>query len=123
MKLRIEGNTLRLRLKRTEIDTLQSDGRVEAAVDFGAGGRLVYALEAADVPHLAVRYRPGEIVVTVPAAQATRWAGSEEEVGMDAAHALDDGGTLSILVEKDFQCLHRPLTEADRDAFRNPQAT
>ena len=123
MKLRLEGNTLRLRLKRPEIDTLQAHGRVEASVDFGPAGRLVYALEVSGAERLGVRYAPGEIVVAVPAAQAARWAGSEEEVGMEATHALPDGGTLSLLVEKDFQCLHRPLTEADRDAFYNPKAS
>ena len=122
MKLRIEGNTIRLRLKRPEIEALQAHGRVEETVGFGAAGRLVYALEIADVERLSAHYAPGEIVIRAPAAAASHWAESEEEVGMQAEEPWPDGGTLSILVEKDFQCLHRPLTDADRAAFRNPNA-
>ena len=51
MKLRIQGNSLRLRLTRNEVAQLHDGGRVESSIEFGPGRTLTYALESA--PHAA----------------------------------------------------------------------
>src|SRR5208337_4503485 len=45
MKLRIHGNSLRLRLNRTEVAELAQSGRVENALEFGQRSKLIYSVE------------------------------------------------------------------------------
>ena len=45
MKLRLQGNSVRLRLTRSEVERLRETGLVEESVDFGAGAALAYRLQ------------------------------------------------------------------------------
>jgi len=115
MKLRIQGNSLRLRLTRTEVAQLSSQGAVEAAAAFGTGGSLTYRVQSstgAETP--LADFSGGTITVTVPDGAVRAWADGEE-VGLYAQH-----GDLKIAVEKDFRCLHRAADEPD--AYPNPDA-
>ena len=112
MKLRIEDDTLRLRLSEAEVQEFATAGRVEAAVHFGAaaGQRLTYALErtaagAAAPAAVQVRYAPGALTVLVPAAVATAWTTTDQN-GFSERVALADARQLRILVEKDLDCRH-----------------
>ena len=120
MKLRIRGNSLRLRLSRSDLARLIGTGRIEATIRFTRedDARLTYALQCSDtVQEMSLRWRPQEITVLLPALQASHWAESDQ-VGISAnCHAGDE--VLDLLVEKDFSCLHG--TEAEnQDAFPNP---
>ena len=122
MKLRIHGNSLRLRVSPSEMARLLDSGRIEETVHFAHedAARLTYALEhAAADRDIALRYRPGEIAVVLSASRARQWAESDEvgiSGGIDVAR-----GTLLLLVEKDFACLDRKASGGD-DAFPNPKA-
>jgi hypothetical protein len=120
MKLRILGNSLRLRLSRTDLARLIETGRIEATIHFAAesDARLTYALECSNaVQEMSLRWRPQEIAVLLPAHQASRWAESGQ-VGISSNCAAGNE-VLALLVEKDFSCLHG--SEADnQDAFPNP---
>lgn len=111
MKLRIEDDTLRLRLSDAEVQEFAATGRVAAAVHFGAAvdQRLTYALErtAADGPAEAVRvrYAPGALTVLVPGALADAWTATDQN-GFSERVALADARQLRILVEKDLDCRH-----------------
>ena len=112
MKLRIQGNSLRFRLTRKEVDLLHQDGRVEATVDFAPGRALRYVVEA--VPHLSelrARFEDTTISVNLPQTAADAWAKSSQVT------IAGGGEDLGILIEKDFQCLHKP---GDRDAGPPP---
>ncbi len=120
MKLRIRGNSIRLRLTQAEVQTLADQGRVEDAIAFAAGSRLVYALAFGDA--LGARLESGRamlVEVTLPAALAKEWA-SSSRVGVEGEQPVSGGEPLRILVEKDFACLHPRKGEDDRDAFPNP---
>lgn len=121
MKLRVKGNSLRLRITPSEMKRFVSGSRLEEVVVFGPApeARLSYTLEhSAEVSAVGVNYRAQQISVLIPEAQARAWAESEE-VGIYAD--LDTGaGTLSILVEKDFACLDRDEAE-NADTFPHPQ--
>lgn len=117
MKLRIQGNAIRFRLNRREVERFSSEGRVEASIQFPGGSALVYALEQdAAAPDLDVRYRPGEIVIRAPRSLADAWTQSDQ-TGMRRTD-----GSVEILVEKDFQCLHKGEEHKDPDAYPNPAA-
>ena len=121
MKLRIHGDSIRLRLSRSEVAEFGERGRVEDSVHFGRGAALVYALESApDSGSARAVFDNGAIRIIVPALAARRWA-ITAEVGITGEQALDDHGRLTIVIEKDFQCAHKP-GDQDEDTFPNPLA-
>lgn len=115
MKLRIEDDTLRLRLSAGEVREFAEQGRVEAAVHFGAGPgqQLTYALERGSEPAesmagaepVQVHYEPGALTVHVPLALARSWV-ETDQVGFSHDVPLPDNQRLRILVEKDLDCRH-----------------
>lgn len=122
MKLRVRGNSLRLRLGKSEVTCLGHGERVEDAIAFGvsAADRLVYAVVSSDKAQTMVaHFAKNELLVTVPSQLAREWA-LGEGVGLEAAQPVGDGGTLAILVEKDFACLTPRTGEDDTDAYPNP---
>jgi hypothetical protein len=115
MKLRLHAGSLRLRLSQSEVAQLASTGKVEDSVEFSPGSRLLYALETGSAPELTATFDNANIRVTVPAPAAKRWTDSDE-TGIQALT-----GKLKVLIEKDFQCLHRE-PEPGEDPFPNPLA-
>lgn len=103
MKLRCAHNSLRLRLRKSDIAQLQAEGFVQESIAFGAGHTLMYRLQIAAVPALSASFENGCIRVQIPVQEAQRWMDSEQ-VGLESHQALH------ILVEKDFPCRH---TEAE----------
>jgi hypothetical protein len=110
MKLRLEDNSLRLRLSAEEVAQFAQTGRVAAVVPLAPGpaGQLSYALQlvpddsTAAEPGLRVAYTPGALEVLVPAALAHRWL-PPEQISLETTVDLPDGQRLRILVEKDFK--------------------
>ncbi|HEU4628708.1 MAG TPA: hypothetical protein VFS08_03155 [Gemmatimonadaceae bacterium] len=126
MKLRLKGDTLRLRLSRGEVATLAARGRVDEATRLGPapGDTLRYLLERSpDATAVGARLEAGTIVVTLPEAVARQWI-ETDDVGISSVQSFategDGTGELRILVEKDFACL-TPRAE-DADAFPHPGA-
>lgn len=122
MKLRIRGNSLRLRLGRSEVTSLGQGERVEDAIAFGAttADRLLYAIVCSDeVSVMVAHFASNELLVSVPSSLAREWAHGNA-VGLEAAQPVGDSGTLAILVEKDFACLTPRSGEDDTDAYPNP---
>lgn len=119
MKLRVRGNSLRLRLSRSEVETFDRVGRVEEAVRFGPGAQLVYAMERATDGALSARLEGSLVTVSIPAGLADSWCRTDQ-VGLEADHPTGDGQTLRILIEKDFTCLKIRSGEDESDAFPNP---
>ena len=115
MKLRLNGNSLRLRLTRPEVMQLCETGTAEQSVDFGLGTVLIYRIQGRGVtaPIHAV-FCNHSITVCVPAESVAVWAAADE-VGL-----YGQQGALKIAVEKDFRCLtHRP-DEEEPDAYPRP---
>ena len=113
MKLRLQGHSLRLRLNQSEVARLAEAGRVEETIPFAAGQELIYSIESSAAREISASLDGNRIRVLVPATVANQWIGSDE-TGIEAAT-----GTLNVLIEKDFQCLHRTSGE-DADSFPNP---
>jgi hypothetical protein len=108
MKLRLEDNTLRLRLDPPEVAAFQEQGLLETIIPLGlaATDKLTYTLERdATAPALTVRHEAGRIRVLVPEAVADSWT-STEEVSLRGTTQAFDNQVLLILVEKDLGCKH-----------------
>lgn len=112
MKLRIKGNSIRLRLSRRDIAQLETNGRVEEWVEFGRTGRFGYALEVGGET-VAASFAGGRITVSLPYSLAREWTASDR-IGIEA------GGTPQILIEKDFACLTPRVGEDESEMFRHP---
>ncbi len=120
MKLRIQGNSLRLRLTPSEMTRLLATGRIEETICFGSApnASLTYALEHnARATAMSVRYTPHEVTVVLSSAAAQQWAAGQD-VGV-YADAPTTQGPLSLAVEKDFACLDKSDAE-NTDTFPNP---
>jgi hypothetical protein len=119
MKLRIRGDSLRLRLSQAELARLRETGEVCDRIGFGDRS-LDYALVRADIDAPRARFDGDRIEVALPHALARHWTATEQ-VGIEAEQALPTG-TLRLLIEKDFKCLAPRPGEDDSDAFPNPDA-
>jgi hypothetical protein len=122
MKLRIKGNSLRLRLTRGEVARLGETGQVEDTIRFGPGVQMTYALSTAEVAHVQAGFDLSGITVQVPTATVQQWVGSEQ-VGFEHEQDLGSGESLRLLIEKDFACLSVRPHEDDSDAYANPATT
>jgi hypothetical protein len=122
MKLRIKGNSLRLRLGPSEVERLLDAGRIEATIRFAPEetATLTYALELKDSRDaLSLRYSPREVAVLLSRELASEWSHSDQ---IAIAGKIDVGqGDLELLIEKDFACLDRDGRERE-DTFPNPKA-
>lgn len=85
----------------------------------GPGAALRYALHASDVPRLGVRVEGAAVTVTVPRGWVDGWA-DDQRVGFEVTQDAGEGRTLRIMVEKDFDCLHKRPEETD--LFPHPDA-
>lgn len=115
MKLRIQDDSLRLRLTQAEVAQLGGGNPVERVIHFPVHS-LTYAIAvSAGAKALSVTYIGDAVRVTLPLEIAKVWAESNQ-VGIEG-----QDGPVRILIEKDFQCLHQPV-DRDPDAFPNPSA-
>jgi len=71
----------------------------------------------------AVRLENGELMLTIPAVDARAWATRDEEIGLYYDQKLAGGGSLRIMIEKDFQCIDGPPEEIDPAGYPNPLVT
>jgi hypothetical protein len=120
MKLRIKGNSLRLRVTPSDVKHLLRSGEIREHVQFTANSqdRLTYAVISSSSGATTVAYQLGDITVSVPEVQLKKWAGSDD-VGVYAEVELGDDQALSVTIEKDFACLD--LSDAENeDTFPNP---
>jgi len=124
MKIRILGNSVRLRLSQTEIVQILEKGRVVQTVKFGAKAsqQLHYALEKVNVPSIQATFDANEICIQIPIEIANDWA-SSNDVSLENNIPIDAQEQLRILVEKDFKCIDTRKGEDESDLFPNPAET
>jgi len=123
MKLRLQSNSIRFRLKQGDVTQFAEALHVEESVVMGAGpeNTFLYALEASnDVDTPRVRLQPRGLVVQLPAETVRRWA-EGSDVGIEAVLPIRGAESLRLLIEKDFACLHGP-SEDNVDTFPHPLA-
>ena len=124
MKLRLKGNSIRVRLDRRDIERLIDEGHVDDAVRFGPGLAFSYAVEAGPAPRERpkVSYKSGRLTIQIDPEDAEDWLAGDR-VGFDHLQEVE-GGVARVLLEKDFACIDRPLGEEADDAyaFPNPSA-
>jgi hypothetical protein len=121
MKLRIKGNSIRLRLLRSEVERFAADGKISEETAFGPSSLRYSLYSSQDAEKMYAELTENEIRVFIPADEAARWS-TNDQVGLEVEQFVGGDEVLSILVEKDFVCLDRPDDPDRDDAFPNPLA-
>ena len=122
MKLRVKGNTLRLRLLRSEVERLAHAGVVSDEIRFGVDTdqALKYSVAVTDgVDVVTAQFNDNQILIMIPESHALDWT-TTDRVGIEARQEVGNNTELSILIEKDFECTARPDDPDKADAFPNP---
>jgi hypothetical protein len=118
MKIRIEDNSVRYRLRKSEVEVLAVEGSLKAAAIFPQGA-FEYALQSnPGVSDLKASFSNGRMTVEIPAAWVQEWPGSSR-VGFET-HMQEGDAPLHLLIEKDFVCLDRDLS-SQADQYPNPK--
>ena len=118
MKLRLHGNSLRLRLNQAEVAQFSKTGYLEETIEFGPGSCLCYVLESSSkIASPKALYQNGELRIQVSCAASKEWV-TTDCVGISGEQTLANGKPLSILIEKDFKCMHDD--EPDANAYPHP---
>ena len=121
MKLRIKGNTLRLRLTKSEVAAFEENGKYSQDIRFGmgAGQTITYALMASPQEKMGAVFQDNNITVLVPNDLCKEWT-STELVGMDGNMDIGQEEELYLLIEKDFACLKPREGEDESDNYPHP---
>lgn len=112
MKIRIKGNSIRYRLSKSDVEQFLKLGYLEELVDFGAQ-KLIYCLKKHNESGLKANFEENKITLYMPEDMAAEWE-SPAKIGFSGYY-----NNLSILIEKDFQCLDNTL-EDQSDNYPNP---
>jgi hypothetical protein len=115
MKLRLQGSTLRLRLRRSEIDRLAEHGEIEEVVRFGDAS-LTYSLVLdGQADTVRAEMHTNGIRVRLPRVQGLTWChGGETAISSNEVSP-------TVLIERDF--VRTAVEEPDDyDRFTNPRS-
>jgi hypothetical protein len=122
VKLRIKNNSIRLRLTRSEVDTLRGSGIVAAKTGFPGGREFRYRVESSPASvNPGAFFSDNTVTIRLPETAVLAWA-TTEQVSLPGEQLLDDGEVLKILVEKDFACLAPREGEDESDMYPHPDA-
>lgn len=121
MKLRCTQNSVRLRLRKSDIAQLDTAGKVAESVQFGPNQILTFELNKLGGEQVQATFQRNNLIVSLPASQAHTWIHSNQ-VGIEVFHPLTKAQQLHILIEKDFPCKDR-LDEDKSDTFEELAAT
>jgi len=107
MKLRCTTNSIRIRIRKSELQQLATDKRIEEKIQFGKGVSLTFALSVSGLTkEVTAHFVNNKLLVKLPKEVASQWINSNQ-VGIEVNQPLEDGDSLHVLIEKDFPCLDR----------------
>jgi hypothetical protein len=121
MKLRLRGDSIRIRLRQHQLQQLLNSGAVSETTTFGPHSELKCIL-AVGGNQVSTTFQSGELKVLIPHGQIQQWA-TTDQVGITADQPIGDGRMLRILIEKDFACRDGASDESQEGAFENPAGT
>ena len=121
MKIRIKGNSVRIRLSKSGVAAITGLGYLEEHTSFG-NAKLTYALQRSEeATMMTADFSDNKITIFIPSVLLQDWA-TNDVVGFDADMPVGNAESLYLLVEKDFKCLDN-TDEDQSDNFENPNQT
>lgn len=116
MKIRINNNSIRLRLNPEEVTQLCKEGKVMSICHF-PNAVFKYSVSKSSKDSISADFASETISVEIPSNELVNWD-KDERVGFE--FTTEDN--LFILVEKDFQCLQPRKHEKEDHLYPNPLA-
>ena len=118
MKIRIKGNTIRLRLTKTDVQNLKEKQIVEEKTILGAQEIFQYELVVkAEVSTISAEFRDQKITVFLSEKEAEILT-ETDEITVEGFQDNGEEKGLFLLVEKDLQCLDT-TSEDQSDMYAN----
>ena len=121
MKLRIRGNSIRLRLLQAEVRDLGAGSRVQETTRLGPNPEQTFTYSLASHSSqetVSTHWAQQTLEVTISKALAQDLA-QTERVSIQEEIKFGDA-VLKVLIEKDFKCLTTREGEDESDNFENP---
>lgn len=121
MKIRIQGNSIRYRLKQYEVEAFGEKGFVKEVLRFGPSSseQLQFVLSKSEDDFFSLEQNGTIIQLNIPSSIARDWT-TTELVGFEEKIGTAKGGEVKVLVEKDFKCLDGS-DEDEVGSYPNPR--
>lgn len=104
MKLRCITNSIRIRLRKSDIQSLLSERKIIDEIHFPNNKKLSYGIALIDGPTYA-SYEEDDIIIYLNLSIGKEWM-SNQDVSLQLNYELHNSKTLKLLIEKDFPCKH-----------------
>ncbi|MGS0749031.1 DUF7009 family protein [Halpernia sp. GG3] len=122
MKIRIKGNSIRLRLTKTDVQNLKKSGFVEETTIIGNQQVFKYALVIdANKPQISASFNENKITLYISKKEAFTITDTDE-ITLEGFQKNDEENDLFLLVEKDLECLDTTF-EDQSDMYKNTKTT
>lgn len=115
MKLRFDRNSLRLRLKKSDLEKLRNENVITEIIPFPKGTFAYSLWIEKDQQEVSVMVEERSVKVMLPNGIALTWM-NNNEVGIYHTMQVDENNNLDIIIEKDFPC-KEAREEDPRDFF------
>ena len=116
MKLRCTHNSIRLRLRKSDLESLKQDGIIQESVQLSPQVSFSFTLKiTTQQESISVDMQDANLIINLPDMQANSWMNSSQ-IGIEQSQSIDTQQKLHILIEKDFPCKDRP-EEDKSDTF------
>ena len=120
MKIRIKGNSIRIRLTKTEVATFCKDGIIKEETEFDESVFTYMLRRTENQTGLLAYFENNTIRIDVPSSFTQDWY-TNDIVGTRNVQTLKNGSSLLLLLEKDFVCMDESI-EDQSDNYPNPKA-
>jgi hypothetical protein len=100
MKLRIRGNSIRMRVSTTELAKIAETGKAEDTLRFSSDQSLRYGIEVRPSGAVTAAFAAGAILISLPKARLDLWI-RPNEVSVEGSQPIGGGKVLQIVLEKD----------------------
>ncbi len=117
MKLRMTHNSIRIRIKKSELEQLKEKRGIMESIIFPNASLFMFSLVIDDIPSIKALFEDGNIIIGLPLQTAKEWI-TTNQVGIETHIPIEGekNEQLHVLIEKDFPCIDRP-NEDKSDTF------
>lgn len=122
MKIRIKGNSIRLRLTKTDVQNLKKNNFVEETTTIGNRQVFKYALVIdTNIPQISASFNESKITIYLSKSEAEIITNTDE-ITVKGSQKNSTEKDLFLLVEKDLECLDSTF-EDQSDMYENTKTT
>ncbi len=116
MKLRCTHNSIRIRVKKSDLIQLNKEGIIQESIGLGPDHIFIFSVKKTkDKSEIFAQLETNHIIIEIPEHLAHQWINSDL-VGLETEQIVSETDKLHLLIEKDFPCKDR-IDEDKNDTF------